>query len=62
MSFVGVGIKKTVQRAVESVRIMGVESQRISGRISLYVISSRADNTSKKYINCFKCFEDFCST
>ena len=45
MSFVGVGIKQTIQRAVESVGIMGVESQRIS-----YIISSRADNTSKKYI------------
>ena len=47
---------------MESVGIMGVESQRISGRMSSYIISSRADNTSKKYINCFKRFEDFCST
>ena len=61
MSFVGVGIKQTIQRAVESVGIMGVESQLISGRTSSYIISSRADNT-KKYINCFKRFEDFCST
>ena len=28
----GIGIKQTIQRAVESVGIMGVESQRISGR------------------------------
>ena len=40
---------------------MGIESQRISGRMASYIISSRADNTSKKYMNCFKRFEDFCS-
>ena len=53
MSFVGVDIKQTIQRAMESVGIMEVESQRISGRMSSYIISSRADTTSKKYINCF---------
>lgn len=26
-----------------------------------YIVSSRADNTSKKYINCFKRFEEFCT-
>ena len=61
MFFIGVGIKQTVQRAVESVGITGIESQRISGRMSSYIVSSRADNTSKKYMNCFKRFEDFCS-
>ena len=54
--FIGVGIKQTVQRAVEAVGITGIESQRISGRMLSYIISSRADNTSKMYMNRFKRF------
>ena len=58
----GVGLRETIHRKLANGGVTVADSGDLAGRMASYVLSSKAENTNKKYFAYFNRFKLLCNS